>query len=202
MTIHKTAGWKTNLGMSLTVLFVFSGCIKKTVKPTKVEKPKEEQVMEKAEVDKPFDIESLLGQEWKEIPQLGNAHYEFDQAVLTSEARSVLQKNAKFLKDFPKIEVRVAGHCDDRGTLEYNIALGQRRARSARDYYKALGIPENRLSTISFGEERPLCTEGSEKCWAKNRRSETRVRVLSLEETKLIPKEKSGKTPKQRKMKG
>jgi peptidoglycan-associated lipoprotein len=129
----------------------------------------------------PFDLSSIVGQDWKEIPPLAAVPFDFDQAALSPEARSIVATNAKWLKAYPRVEVRVAGHCDDRGTIEYNIALGQRRARVVRDTYKALGIAESRLSTISFGEERPVCLSATEDCWAKNRRAETGVRLLSPE---------------------
>ena len=185
--------WKTGTLMAMFAVLLVSGCMKKAVKPT-VEKPPVDEEQLAADAEKPFRIEDVVGQDWKDVAQLANARFEFDQASLSSEARSVLQKNAKFLKDFPQMEVRMAGHCDDRGTVEYNIALGQRRARAARDYYKALGVSENRLSTISFGEERPLCTDETDECWAKNRRAETKVRVLSLDEQKPAKKGKKKKT--------
>lgn len=174
------------LFVGLVFTFLGSGCMKKAVKQN-IEKPPVEEVKEEVDTKKGFQVESLLGQDWKEIPELTNVQFEFDKASLTAEGRTVLQKNAKFLKDFPEVEMRVGGHCDDQGTIEYNIALGQRRARAARDYYKALGISENRLTTISFGEERPLCTAQTEECWAKNRRAETRVRVLALKSNTPAP---------------
>jgi peptidoglycan-associated lipoprotein len=92
-----------------------------------------------------------------------------------------LKKNAAALKAVQKaatgLKVRVEGHCDDRGTLEYNMALGQRRAKAVRDYYATLGVTKSALDTISFGEERPVCTEASEECWAQNRRGETTVKA-------------------------
>jgi len=71
----------------------------------------------------------------------------------------------------------VAGHCDERGTIEYNLALGQRRAKEVRDYYLRLGVSGKSVATISYGKESPLCREANEECWAKNRRAETRIRT-------------------------
>ena len=71
----------------------------------------------------------------------------------------------------------VEGHCDNRGTTEYNLSLGQKRAKEVRDYYVRLGVSENSIGTISYGEENPACEEETEECWMKNRRSETKVRI-------------------------
>lgn len=184
--------WKTHLLVAGIGVILASGCVKKAVKPT-VEQPSVEEDQQ-AKAEKPFRLEDIVGQDWKDVPQLGNVYFDLDQSSLTNEARTALQRNAKFLKEYPQIEVRVGGHCDDRGTIEYNFALGQRRARAARDYYKALGIPENRLTAISFGEERPLCTDETEECRARNRRAETKVRMLSLGEEH--PAKKGKKTKK------
>lgn len=177
--MNRLTRWTTFLMMGTALAVLSSGCMKKTVKATIPEK--EQPVKEAAADEEPFKLESVLGEEWKEIPQLAHVRFEFDQSSLTSDAKTTLQKNVKLLKEYPQMEVRVAGHCDDRGTVEYNIALGQKRARAVRDYYKALGVSANRLTTISFGEERPLCSEASENCWTQNRRAETRVRILAME---------------------
>jgi peptidoglycan-associated lipoprotein len=97
--------------------------------------------------------------------------FDFDSAALGADARNTLRANAEWIKNNPSARVEVEGHCDERGTNEYNLALGARRAQSARDYLVSLGIAANRLSTISFGEEIPVCTEKTETCWQKNRRA-------------------------------
>ena len=97
--------------------------------------------------------------------------FDFDSAALGADARNTLRANAEWMKNNPSARVEVEGHCDERGTNEYNLALGARRAQSARDYLVSLGIAANRLSTISFGEEIPVCTEKTETCWQKNRRA-------------------------------
>jgi peptidoglycan-associated lipoprotein len=96
--------------------------------------------------------------------------FEFDSYDLTSEARSILQANAAWLKANPSANVEIEGHCDERGTTEYNLALGAKRARAARDYLVSLGIPAARIKTTSYGEELPLCKESIENCYEKNRR--------------------------------
>lgn len=99
--------------------------------------------------------------------------FEYDSSELSEEALKALRANAAWLKARPEAEIRVEGHCDDRGTIEYNIALGQRRATVVRDYYRRLGVKMRRMSTISFGEEKPECEDPTEDCWARNRRAAT-----------------------------
>ncbi len=94
----------------------------------------------------------------------------FDSYELDDAARASLREGAAWLKDNTKGRVEVEGHCDERGTVEYNLALGAKRARAAKDYLATLGVPNDRLSTISYGEELPLCTEHTDDCWARNRR--------------------------------
>jgi len=84
----------------------------------------------------------------------------------------VLQENARWLTTNTAIKVQIEGHCDERGTNEYNLALGQRRADAVKRYLIALGVPTGRLSTISYGEERPVCTQPDESCYARNRRAQ------------------------------
>jgi peptidoglycan-associated lipoprotein len=101
---------------------------------------------------------------------LKDIHFEFDRYELRADARETLDANAKWLKENPSIRVEIEGHCDERGTNEYNLGLGAKRAQAARDYLVSVGIPADRLSTISYGEEIPVCTEHAESCWEKNRR--------------------------------
>jgi peptidoglycan-associated lipoprotein len=101
---------------------------------------------------------------------LKEIRFDFDSYDLTSEARSNLQANAAWLKANPSANVEIEGHCDQRGTTEYNLALGAKRARAALDYLVSLGIPAARIRTTSYGEELPLCKESTENCYEKNRR--------------------------------
>ncbi len=94
----------------------------------------------------------------------------FDRYDLTAEAQAQLQKIAAWLKTYPQYRFVIEGHCDDRGTREYNLALGERRATAVKNYLIALGIDASRMQTISYGKERPVCTENTEECWAQNRR--------------------------------
>jgi peptidoglycan-associated lipoprotein len=102
---------------------------------------------------------------------LKEIHFDFDRYDLRADARETLRANAQWMKDNPLARVEIEGHCDERGTNEYNLALGARRAQSARDYLVSLGIPAERLSTISYGEEIPVCRENTDECWQKNRRA-------------------------------
>ena len=102
---------------------------------------------------------------------LADVTFDYDSFDLRSDARSTLQTNANWLKENPEKRVEVEGHCDERGTVEYNLALGAKRAKAAKDYLVTLGIPSERLSTISYGEELPVCRESSEDCFQQNRRA-------------------------------
>ena len=102
---------------------------------------------------------------------LKDIHFAFDSYELDESARGILRENGNWLKDHPQTKAEVEGHCDERGTVEYNLALGAKRARAAKDYLVALGVGAERLTTISYGEELPLCREHDETCWQINRRA-------------------------------
>ena len=99
-------------------------------------------------------------------------HFEFDKSELTKQAREILKQKAEWLENNPGEDVLIEGHCDERGTTEYNLALGERRAKAARDFLINMGISSSRLSYVSFGEEKPLDPAGNPEAWAKNRRAE------------------------------
>jgi peptidoglycan-associated lipoprotein len=102
---------------------------------------------------------------------IGDVFFELDKSDLSAASRERLAKNAQFLNAHPEFAVTVEGHCDERGTNEYNLALGDRRANAAKEYLQSLGVAATRLRTISYGEERPFCAQGNESCWSQNRRS-------------------------------
>jgi peptidoglycan-associated lipoprotein len=101
---------------------------------------------------------------------LKEIYFDFDQYDLSSNARATLKTSSDWLRSNPSVRVEVEGHCDERGTSEYNLALGAKRAQAAKDYLVSLGVAPGRVSTISYGEEIPVCREHDESCWSKNRR--------------------------------
>ncbi|MDY6952400.1 MAG: peptidoglycan-associated lipoprotein Pal [Thermodesulfobacteriota bacterium] len=103
-------------------------------------------------------------------------YFEFDRSRLLPEGKEILRRNAKWLKAHPEVQVTIEGHCDERGTTEYNLALGDRRAQSAMTYLSDLGVVPQRLTTVSFGEEKPIDPGHSERAWAKNRRAQFVIR--------------------------
>jgi peptidoglycan-associated lipoprotein len=104
-----------------------------------------------------------------------DVYFDYDKSDISGDGRDVLTRDAAAIKsiiaDFPNASVVVEGHCDERGSAEYNLGLGDRRASSAKDFLVQLGVPADRLKTISYGKERPQCTESNESCWQKNRRA-------------------------------
>lgn len=149
------------------VVFLFSllfvGCPKKAVKEEVIPPPPVEEV-EKEELPK----------EEKPALVLETIHFDFDKYDIRPGDAEILKRNAKILKQYPEVKIIIEGHCCPIGTSEYNLGLGQRRANSAKDYLVKLGIPADRLETISYGEER-LVTNNPAEYW-KNRRCEFKVK--------------------------
>jgi peptidoglycan-associated lipoprotein len=114
-------------------------------------------------------LEQRLGSDVQDV------YFDYDKSDVRGDARDVLTKDAAAIKsilaDFPNATLTVEGHCDERGSAEYNLGLGDRRASSAKDYLVQLGVPADRLKSISYGKERPQCTESNESCWQRNRRA-------------------------------
>jgi peptidoglycan-associated lipoprotein len=100
-----------------------------------------------------------------------DAYFDFNKSDVRADARDNLAKTAEFLRSYPQIRVTIEGHCDERGSTEYNIGLGERRAQAAKNYLISLGISATRMDTVSWGKERPFCTEHDESCWQQNRRA-------------------------------
>jgi peptidoglycan-associated lipoprotein len=109
------------------------------------------------------------------LAEVQDVYYDYDKSEVREDARAILQKDADLIKailsDFPSAVITLEGHCDERGSAEYNLGLGDRRATSAKEFLAQVGLPADRLKTISYGKERPSCTESNEACWAKNRRA-------------------------------
>jgi peptidoglycan-associated lipoprotein len=152
------------LAMVLVVpgLMFTVSCQKKVVA---VEKPAPAPVEKKAEVvvvPPPAKMDDYIMQE--------DIYFEFDKSTLTPSAQDNLMKKAEWLRSNPDATVTIEGHCDERGTNEYNLALGERRAESSKNFLVDLGIAPSRMTTISYGEERPIDPQSNEEAWAKNRR--------------------------------
>ena len=169
------------IGMVVVMaLFGFFGCAKKGQVPPG---PDEIEVVETEEpaggpvpsmegdMGEGLSEESLSAQARQELQdRLEDIHFDFDKYNIRQDARLILKRNYEVLQGAPGAEVFVEGHCDERGTVEYNLALGQRRANAARDYLISLGMGSSQVSTVSYGEERPLDPRQTEEAWAKNRR--------------------------------
>ena len=109
------------------------------------------------------------------IRNFERVYFDFDSHVLTNESKEALSRNAAILQKHPRLTVEIQGHCDERGTVDYNVALGDRRASAIRKHLTLLGVADDQLRTISFGKEIPLDQGGGEVAWSKNRRAEFRV---------------------------
>ena len=124
----------------------------------------------------PFDGKANANQEarlqsFHATDDLKDIHFNFDQYDLDSNSKKVLEKNATYLKSKPDLRVEIQGHCDERGTNNYNIALGERRAHSTKKYLVAQGVNSHQVNIISYGEEKPFCSDSNENCWHQNRRA-------------------------------
>lgn len=180
------------LAMFTTALF--SGCAKKVVEEdisTGTTEMEEEVVSEEGvvsdtglqegtlPVESPLvegvSPEDELTRMASEEGRLTPVYFDFDQFNIRSDMKPGLNEVARWLKEYDTVKVRVQGHCDERGSNEYNIALGERRANSIKRYLSTLGVASSRLSTVTFGEEKPVCSGHNEGCWWKNRRGETEI---------------------------
>jgi peptidoglycan-associated lipoprotein len=164
---------------AVAIVIFLSGC--STSKPAQPEQPAQaqqpaaQQEPSKSLAKTPGSDSSL--EQAQKGGQVGTAassplkdiYFDFDRADLRADARETLKANAQWLSSNPAVTVQIEGHCDERGTAEYNLALGARRAQAAKDYLVTLGVAEQRISTISYGQELPVCTEHNEDCWQKNR---------------------------------
>jgi peptidoglycan-associated lipoprotein len=165
----------------LCIGLIITGCPKKTVVKEEPSIKKEEaakaEAKEKAkeEFEKSLVAKKTPGIEGVvfESSLLKDIHFDFDKYDIRSGDASILKDNAELLKKYPKVKIQIEGHCDERGTNEYNLALGERRASSTKTYLTSLGISSERISTISYGEERPLDPGHNEEAWTKNRRGHT-----------------------------
>jgi len=179
--------------IGLSLLAVTSGCAKKAVtqapppapitpvRETPAPEPQRQRPAVVAAVPKPEPAAPVVAS--KNTPksledllnQLLDAYFDYNAATLRTDAQTALNKNSAalraLLQEFPDTKFTVEGNCDERGSSEYNLALGDRRAAAAKEFLTQIGVPAERLTTISYGKERPVCTEQNEACWQKNRRA-------------------------------
>ena len=111
------------------------------------------------------------------VSDLKTIRFDYDKYFLSEGEREILGANAAYLRRHPDFDVLIEGHCDERGTIEYNIALGQQRAKTVKDYYVRLGIPARIIDAISYGKEKPPCVEQTELCWERSRRVVTLIHI-------------------------
>ncbi len=170
----------------LCIALIMTGCPKKTVvkeEPSvkkeaataEAERKAKEAEKAKGEFEKSMVAKTTPGIEGEIYvsSMLKDVHFDFDKYDVRPADAAVLKDNAALLKKYHKVKIQIEGHCDERGTVEYNLALGERRANSTRNYLLSLGVSPERISTISYGKERPLDPAHSETAWTKNRRAHT-----------------------------
>lgn len=162
----------TLLVMVLACSLMLFGC-PKPPKPTTTEQPKVEQP--KTEEPKVVDQKPVEEKPMISESQFQTVYFDFDKYNLRSDGKSALDANAGLLKQFLDVIVRIEGHCDERGTVEYNLSLGEKRARACMEYLTGLGIAANRISVISYGEEKPAVSGSDESAWSQNRRCEFKI---------------------------
>ena len=175
------SAWVLIVGMSVFV----AGCPKKAPDVAPEEPPAPEMTEQPAEnvdpapmpkpVDEtpdPLSADLVTANEYaSKNGLLGHVYFDFDKYELRPDARERLAKNADFMKENPQFTYTIEGHCDERGTNEYNMALGDRRSHAAQSYLVSLGVPASQFNLISYGEEAPLCNAAEESCWSRNRRA-------------------------------
>ena len=157
--------------VSVGLMLALAGCSSKKPAPVGDTNPNANQLNENTS----GGTNSSTLEDWKKglIPgqgPLSDIHFGYNDYTIQDQDGSVLKSNASWLQKYPQTKVQVEGHCDERGSEEYNMALGAKRAQAAKDYLVTLGVSGSRISTISYGKELPLCTEHDESCWSQNRR--------------------------------
>lgn len=152
----------------LSVVMVFTACAKKEIAPVVEEVEPAEEVAPPLEEIEEEPVEEV---EEAEPVDLEDIFFDYDKFNIKKEYESVLTDNAELLLGSPEVRLLIEGHCDERGTNEYNIALGEKRAKAVMDFYVTYGVSADRLSMVSYGEERPFARGNNEEAWAKNRRA-------------------------------
>ncbi|MCX6568389.1 MAG: peptidoglycan-associated lipoprotein Pal [Candidatus Aminicenantes bacterium] len=171
--------------LSLAIILVFSFAVSCKKKPKEVPPPPPPQQQEQPKVEKveppvvqepqltedEIFLQKSLDQINREKP-LGTVYFDYDKALVRDDAKSTLDTNAAWLKRFRTVKILVEGHCDERGTEEYNLALGEKRAKSAQDYLLSLGIGSDRMKIISYGKSQPIDPGHNDAAWQMNRRAQ------------------------------
>ena len=177
--MNKKKAWYVMVVFCIGMLALW-GCPKKTEISAVPETPREEtpaaeattQPQQNAEAAKPAVEEAREPVVIAQARGLQPVYFDFDQSFIRNEAKAVMKANAEWLKAHPQTSIKIEGNCDERGTIEYNQTLGQRRAASAKKYLTDMGISGKRILLISYGKEKSSCTDSTESCWQKNRRDE------------------------------
>jgi peptidoglycan-associated lipoprotein len=186
--LHKRLIW-VMAPLLLTMLFGY-GCTKKkpntkpsdlnvettTVPPpsnptTDVQPPRDQTRQDQTEDPLLSQDMQIVNEELRRRGFSPDVYFAFDESALTDDSRAKLSRNADLLKAQARLNLTIEGHCDERGTPEYNLALGERRASAVKSYLGSLGVGADRTRTLSYGSERPVCTEHEESCWSQNRRA-------------------------------
>jgi peptidoglycan-associated lipoprotein len=142
-----------------------------TAPPEEVEQPAAPEVNDTTEDLLSSADMNVVNQELQRRGFSADVYFDYDESTLSDDTRDKLSRNADLLKGNPQFSVTIEGHADSRGTSEYNLALGERRANAVKDYLTSLGVGGDRLRTLSYGEERPVCNTEEESCWSQNRRA-------------------------------
>jgi peptidoglycan-associated lipoprotein len=184
---HGPGGWVNNRSTlakamtmaiaSVVVILAMSSCSSKKPAPVGDTNPNPNQMNENG-TGPGGDQNIDFGQGHIGGP-LSDIHFGYNDSTINDQDGSVLKSNASWLQAHPQTKVQVEGYCDERGSEEYNIALGAKRAQAGKDYLATLGISESRMSTISYGKELPVCTEHDESCWSQNRRDHFMVSKMA-----------------------
>ena len=164
------------MNQNLAILFASTaliGACSKTSKP--VVEPDAPPAVAKASTAEPAAQKVVPEQVARLLRNFQRVHFEFDSSNMTADSKQALKENTEIMAAHPDIKVEVQGHCDERGTTEYNLSLGQKRAEAIRKYLVTAGVSQTRVAAVSFGKEKPLSSGSGESAWAQNRRAEFRV---------------------------
>jgi peptidoglycan-associated lipoprotein len=177
--MNKMEGKYTKLLMFVLFFAIIAlwGCPKRTEVTSLPETPREEApTAQQAPAEQGAQVRTEKEEVKENAPAavigLQPVYFDFDQSFIRADAKEIMKANAEWLKAHPQARIKIEGNCDERGTREYNQALGQRRAATAKKFLTDLGISPTRISLISYGKEKPTCAESTESCWQKNRRDD------------------------------